>query len=69
MLTVACNKLFKEAVKLAMTSLKKVAVVHSRFVTQAQMRRIEEEVRSEVNVVGCIRRFKTKKDALHYLTS
>lgn len=64
-----CINLFKEAIILLLTSLKKVAVVHSRFVTQMQMRRLEEEVKTENIIEGTIMRFKTKKDALQYLNS
>ena len=63
-----CLPIFKAAFRLALTHMNKVAVVHSRFVTQMQMRRIEEEVSTEVRTDRMIRRFKTKKEALEYLS-
>lgn len=64
-----CVEIYKEVTKLTLSKFKKVAEVHSRFVTQMQMRRIEEEVRREYKIDGAIMRFKSKKNALLYLYS
>ena len=62
-----CLPTFKEAIRVTLTRIKKMAVVHTRFVTQMQMRRIEEEVCGELKMNCMIRRFKTKREAMNYL--
>ncbi|HWT73878.1 MAG TPA: hypothetical protein VN258_04045 [Mobilitalea sp.] len=62
-----CLQNFMKTTEITLTRFKKVAAVHSRFVTQMQMKRLEAEVYNNINTETRILRFKSKKEALDYL--
>lgn len=62
-----CVPIFSKITEIAVTHMKKVAVVHSRTVTQMQMKRLETEVCRMLDTEPRIFRFKTKKQAWDYL--
>lgn len=51
----------------ALSTVKKIASVHSSALTQMQMKRVEDEVHGSNKASGGIIRFKSEEDAIKYL--
>lgn len=57
------------ASKNSLISLRKIATVHRRTVTQMQMRKVESNANEDNSIENKIMRFPSRREAMHYLKS